>query len=123
MMMITIEGKEYEVHFGIAFVRELDKKHSVKGNNGVAFGLGLETVVPKLFMGDVLTLADVLLLGTGTEKNRPTSKEVDKYIDEVEDIEAVFDEVLEELKKQNATKKKATKMITDLKAAEEKEKK
>ena len=119
-MIINIKEKEYEVHFGIAFVRELDKKHSIAINGGGQFGLGLETVVPKLLSDDVLALAEVLYEGTAAEKGRPSQKDIDAYIDNAEDIDTLFEEVLDELKKANATRKKTVKMVTEFEKAEKK---
>ena len=106
-MVLTIGDKEYEVNFGIRFVRELDKKYFTTDANGVKWGMGLEIVLPQILMAnDALILSEVLYMGTCTLKSRPTPADVDTFIDECEDIEALFDEVIEELKKQNATKTK-----------------
>ena len=103
-MVITIKDTDYEVHFGIAFVRKMDEKYFVKSQSGVKFGTGLETAIPMLLTNDVITLSEFLYTGTCTEKKRPTQADVDAYVDGVEDIEALFEEVIEELKKHNATK-------------------
>lgn len=116
-MQITVKGKEYEINFGVAFVRALDTKYFTKGVGGAQFGLGLEVSIPKVLTGDVTTLSDMLYEGTAAEKNRPTQKDVDNFVDGVEDIEALFDEVIEELKKHNATKKKTMEMLENLKKA------
>ena len=113
-MILKIKDKEYEVHFGIAFVRELDKKHAIELKGGGKFGLGLETVIPKLLSDDVITLAEVLYEGTAAEKGRPSQKDIDVYVDNVEDIDALFEEVIDELKKANATKKKTLKMAAEI---------
>lgn len=105
-MVITINGNDYGVKFGIAFVRQLDEKYFVKSQAGVKFGTGLETKVPMLLTGDAITLSEFLYLGTCTEAKRPTQKEVDNYVDEAEDIEGLFDTVVDELKKHNATRLK-----------------
>ena len=106
-MVLTIGDKEYEVNFGIRFVRELDKKYFTTDANGVKWGMGLEIVLPQILMAnDALILSEVLYMGTCTLKSRPTPADVDTFIDECEDIEALFGEVIEELKKQNATKTK-----------------
>ena len=52
------------------------------------------------------------------EKERPTVQEIDDYIDSVEDIEGLFDEVVSELKKSNACKIKVRDMEERLKEAE-----
>lgn len=108
-MTLNINGVEHDVRFGIRFVAELDKKYANSKNEG--YGVGLAYAVPLLLDGDALTLADVLHLSCCTEKNAPSKDQVDSYVESVEDIEALFGEVLEELKKQNATKIKTVKMI------------
>lgn len=105
-MVITINGTDYPVKFGIAFVRQLDEKYFVKSQSGVKFGTGLETKVPMLLTGDAVTLSEFLYLGTCAEAKRPTQKEVDNYVDGTEDIEDLFDMVVDELKKHNATRLK-----------------
>ena len=105
-MVITISGNDYGVKFGVAFVRQLDEKYFVKSQSGVKFGTGLETKVPMLLTGDAITLSEFLYLGTCTEAKRPTQKEVDNYVDEAEDFVGLFDTVVDELKKHNATRLK-----------------
>ena len=114
-----MNGNDYKINFGIAFIRKLDEKYFVKNQSGVKFGTGLETKIPMLLTNDVLTLSEFLYTGTCTEEKRPTQKEIDQYVDEVEDIEALFDEVVDELKKHNATKLKM-KEITEMLEKQEK---
>ena len=40
MKTLKINGKEYDLHFGIDFIREMDKRYEVNGN-GVSFGMGI----------------------------------------------------------------------------------
>ena len=123
-MVLTIGDKEYEVNFGIRFVRELDKKYFTTDANGVKWGMGLEIMLPQILMAnDALILSEVLYMGTCTLKSRPTPADVDTFIDECEDIEALFDEVIEELKKQNATKTKLTEIEKIIEAEKNLEKK
>lgn len=104
-MKIAIDGKEYGIHFGVGFVRELDKVHFVEGKNGVRFGAGLETTLPLILTGDIVTLSDYLYYGTCAEESRPTRNQVDAYVDGVEDADQLLAEVTEELKKPHATRK------------------
>ena len=101
-MTVNIDGKEHEVRFGLKFVAELDKKYDKSGQAGYA--TGISRAVPMLFIGDMQTLSDVLFLSFCTEKNPPSKNDVDNYVETVEDIDALLEGVLEELKKQNATK-------------------
>ena len=123
-MVIKIDGKECRLNFGVGFIRELDHKYYIESKTGARFGNGLETKVPMLLSGDPVTLAEFIFLGTaGMEKGRPSLKDVDGFIDHVDDIEGLFDEVVEELKKSNACKVKVRQMEDNMKKAEERLKK
>ena len=115
-MQITINEKEYNVKFGVKFVRKMDEKYYVS-DGGIKFGMALEKKLPTLFAGDVVTLAEVLYEGTCAESKRPAKDEIDTFIDEHEDIEGLFEEVLEELKNSNATQVAITRTEKMLKAA------
>lgn len=107
-MTIEINGKEHEIHFGIRFVNELDKAFA---GDQARYGLGIAYALPRMLDGDAAALAKVLYLATCTEKNRPKEDDVNTYVEEVDDIEALIQEVIDELKKANATKIKAVKMM------------
>lgn len=112
-MELTINEKAYNFKFGIGFVRHLDGKSSIE-QNGVQFGIGLETLIPNLLTGNTVTLSDCLFVANKTENPRITQEQLDNYIDdEKTDIDFLFDNVLEELKKSNATKKKAEMLLKE----------
>lgn len=121
-MILKIKGEEYRVKFGIGFVRKLDEKYYVQNNTSVKFGLGVETQVPKLLTGDPVALSEFLYLGTCTEEKRPSQADVDEFLDEAENIEALFDEVIEELRRSNATRSKLGELEENLREEEEREK-
>lgn len=121
-MLLKIKNEEYRVKFGVGFVRELDKKYYAQNNTSVKYGLGIETQVPILLTGDPVTLSEFLYVGTYAEEKRPAQADIDGFIDEVEDVEALFDEVIEELKRSNATRVKVGKLQNSLKEQEEEEK-
>lgn len=117
-MVMEIKGTEYEVHFGIKFIRELDKKYEVEREN-MKFGAGLEIMVPLLMGYDTTKLSEILYLSTCTEKKRPNQESVDEYVENHEDIEKLFAEVLEELKNSNATRLKVKNLMEDLENLED----
>jgi len=121
-MLLNINDKEYEVRFGIGFVRELDKKYNMSYIAGQKMGYGIEAVIPLVLAGSATALAEVLYAGTVTEKYRPTQDEIDMYIDECEDYDGFVASVIEELKKQNATRKKVAELEENYKKAEEQKK-
>ena len=119
-MVLKINKKECELNFGIGFIRELDEKYFVVSKAGVKFGSGLETKVPMLLGGDMVTLSEFIYMGTSRmEKERPSLREVDDYIDSTEDIEELLKQVVDELKKSNACKIKVRQMEENMKEAEE----
>lgn len=118
-MTLDINGKECELNFGIGFIRDLDKKYFVQSKSGMKFGNGLEIKIPLLLVGDVVTLAEFIQMGTARmDKRRPSMQEIDDFIDGAEDIDAVFSEVIDELKKSNACKRKLQEMEKELKEVE-----
>ena len=114
-MQIEINGKEIDLNFGIRFIRELDEKYNLVVA-GKKVGVGIEETIPRILMGNVVALEDVIYAATWTAKKRPTLSEMDDFIDGVEDIEALFEEVIEELKKQNATKKRTATAVAGMTA-------
>lgn len=116
-MVMEIKGAEYEVHFGIKFIRELDKKYEIEREN-MKFGAGLEMIVPLLLGYDATKLSEVLYLSTCTEKKRPNQESVDEYVENHEDIEKLFEEVMDELKNSNATRLKVKDLMEGLEELE-----
>ena len=118
-MELTINEKVYNFKFGIGFVRHLDGKSSIN-QNGVQFGIGLETLIPNLLTGNTVTLSDCLFAANMTENPRITQDQLDNYIDDDgTDIDFLFNSVLEELKKSNATKKKVILLTTEYEEEQE----
>ena len=71
-------------------------------------------MIPNLLTGNTVTLSDCLFVANMTEKPRITQDQLDNYIDdEKTNIDSLFDDVLEELKKSNATKKKAEMLMKE----------
>lgn len=103
-MQLTINEKTVNVRFGVGFVRELDKRFPLEAK-GVKLGMVLSMKIPEILGGDVASLSDVIYAGTVLETKRPSQQEIDEFIDNHSDIEALFDEVLKELEESNAGKR------------------
>ena len=115
-MVITIGKKEYEVRFGLGFLRALNEKYFRGTTNGMKFGIGLESRLPFLLDEDPLVLSEFLYEGCGHLKERPKQGEIDSYVENHENIAELFAEVIDELKKGNATSKKTLAMTEALEA-------
>lgn len=96
-MNFEVSGKEREVNFGIGFVRELDKKFTVK-QSGVEFGMGLQQVVPQLRLKSPVILVEVLKAGIKNVSEKQIDNAVEKYAEENDGLDDLFEEVTEGLK-------------------------
>lgn len=105
-MKIKIKGTEYELNFGIRFVRELDKVASVS-NNGISLGMALMRTLPALRTYDPVALCNVIYAAAYDNKPRPTMEDVEAFIDKeasLEDLEKYFDNILKQIDESTATK-------------------
>lgn len=108
MMELTINGKVYEFNFGMRFLREVNKKATVQvdGVKGAEKNVGLRMAVAGIVDGDMETLVDVLDLANKGREPRVTREVLDNYIDDPDtDIDKLFEDVMDFLKKANATRK------------------
>lgn len=104
-MKLKVGNKNYDLNFGIGFVRELNKTYGLGANKGVTLGMGLMKALSGLRSYDPDSLSQVLYTGTWADAARPTQEAVDRMLDdENTDIEKLFDDVHAELAKANATK-------------------
>lgn len=114
MFELTIEGQVYGFKFGLGFMREINKK-VVKNVEGVKQELGLQMAIAGIIDGDAGDLIDVLNIANKTEKPRVTQAQLDAYIEsEDTDIDRLFDEVLDFLKRSNVTKKKTEMLLKEV---------
>lgn len=103
-MKLKVGSKNYDLNFGIGFVRELDLRYGL-GANGTSFGMGLTKALYGLRVYDPASLSDVLYTATHADAVRPDPKAVDRMLeDDNTDIEKLFDDVATELSKANAVK-------------------
>lgn len=79
-MKYTINNKEYELHFGLKFLRELDKIYTHEFG-AIKFGLGVQKVFLMLSQFNAVALSDVLYAGLSTDPDMPTRTEIDNHIE------------------------------------------
>ena len=100
--------------FGVKFVRALDKAYPIE-QQGLKFGMALSAKIPELFAKNIASLADIIYYGTVTESPRPSLNDVETYVEECEDLEKLFDDVIQELSESNAGKSLMSEMNQELK--------
>lgn len=105
-MELTINDKKVELKFGVRFLRELDKIASVE-NSGIKLGMGLSRSILGLRAYDAAVLADVLYAASYGKVGQAT---IDNYLDNCEDLEKIFDDVIKEISESNAANLAVKKM-------------
>ena len=105
-MIIKINGTEYDLNFGIAFIREMDQIDGIEAQLAAGqtqnFGMAMKVIGPKIQMGSVTALSDVLYCTTWGNKKRPSRKLIDEFLeDDKTNLAELFKEVQAEFKKSN----------------------
>jgi hypothetical protein len=101
-MTITINGKDYEMYFGLDFIAHLDKKYHIV-ENGFHLGQGLTYVVAQIELGNPLILLDLIAAGTMTGA-KPKPEDIKRFIETEADIEALMNDFLSALETAPSTK-------------------
>ena len=119
MLELTIKGTVYQFNFGMGFMRGINKLVGtpVDGLPDVKKNIGLQYYIAGVIDGDVEALVDVLDMANRNNEPRVTRDLLDSYVDdEKTDIDALFDTVLDFLKRTNATKKVAANLLAMVEA-------
>lgn len=79
MNNITINGKQYEMDLGLAFIQELDKRYAIDVK-GIQFGMGVALIQPQLQMGSIIALVDFIQAATCTLRNQPSKNDIESFL-------------------------------------------
>lgn len=123
MFELTINGSVYGFNFGMGFMREMNGRIStnVEGINAKK-NIGLQYAVAGILDGDVETLVDVLNVANKGFTPRVSRELLDSYIDdENTDIDKLFEDVTDFLKRANATKKVTLMLLEELEKQKQKQ--
>lgn len=107
MFELTINDKVYQFKFGMGFLREVNSKYQkpIDGLPGAKENIGLQMLFTGATQGGTEYLVEILEAANKGQNPRVTKALIDQYIDDCEDIDKLFDDVIEGLKSANATKK------------------
>lgn len=121
MMELTINGQVYEFKFGMGFMREVNKyfQKPIDGIKDAKENVGLQMMVAGIYAKDAEYLVKVLNAANKGFSPRVTENLLDSYIDECEDIDKLFEDVLDFLKTANATKNVTLQFIEQMQKAME----
>lgn len=106
-MKFTIAGKEYELKFGLRFIRELDKVYKVD-YQGLEFGMGVNLAFMNLNQYNPTALVEVIKAAVSHESSPPKLNKIEEaiedYAEENDGLKALFEDVLDELGKSAVVK-------------------
>lgn len=118
-MQIKIDGKKYNLNFGIKFVFLMNQAHHAQ-EKGINIGMGVNQVAFTLLQKDVVGLAEILENATWINKERPTLNQIYAYLDNPStDIDKLFNQVSHEVTTANATKSAVKNLMKTMKNAQE----
>ena len=117
-MQIKINGKDYELNFGIRWVLLMNQKHNIT-QNGLSQGMGINQAVASLSQYDPIGLSEILLNATWINKERPTSADIDHYLETDANVKKLCDSILKEIETANATKAQVKNVLKAMKQAQE----
>ena len=101
-MILNIGGREYTLRFGIGFLREMNKLHSVE-MEGTKTGYGARQA-----LNDPLAFIDLIKAGTVTENQKPSNEAIEAYLEDLvvnEKYDETINAIVEELKASPLLKK------------------
>lgn len=96
-MKININDKEYQLEFGLKFIRQMDEAYKVE-MNGIEFGMGIESAVSYLAMENPTVLYEIIKAGTSHLKSKPSSSDIETFLVEHAEkgtLEKLFKDVRE----------------------------
>lgn len=112
-MEIEVNGEIYKLVAGFGFLHEVNKKLSIDvPNTGTKKEVGLKYMVASIIDGDIDALADCIFYMNIGQSPRLKKAQVESYLEDVEDIDKVFEDVINFLSQANACKKEVKPLLS-----------
>lgn len=101
-MILTINGKNYELTFGLGFLAEMNKRKPAEFE-GMKTGYGAMALFNMgQLLGDPLAFYDLVKAATAEATQKPSNEELEAYLTQLiteNRIDTVFSEIMVEVKK------------------------
>ena len=100
-MELDINGKKYELRYGLSFINALDNLYT-QDMNGVEFGMGIEMLNAYLDLGRPTALFNAIKAGTSHLKSKPSNDGIENFLEDIamsddDKYEKLFDQLKEEI--------------------------
>ena len=123
-MEIEVNGEIYQLVAGFGFLHEVNKKLAIDvQSTGTKKEIGLKYMVASIIEGDIDALVDCIFYMNSGQSPRLKKTQIESYLEDVEDIDKVFEDVINFLSQANACKKEVKSLMTSMQEEEKEEKK
>lgn len=100
-MILSINGRDFNLIFGLTFLREINKLHSAE-LEGMKTGYGAMTLISAgVAINDPLAFVDIIKAGTITAPQKPSDADIEAYLADLIDkgkYKETIDSIIDELK-------------------------
>lgn len=122
-MEIEVNGEIYQLVAGFGFLHEVNKRVTVDvPNTKSKKEVGLKFMVASIMDGDIDALVDCIFCMNIGQTPRLNKAYIERYLEDVEDIDKVFEDVFNFLFQANACKKEVKSLMTSMQKEEKEEK-
>lgn len=105
MLKLEINGTEYSFNAGFGFLKNINKTHTSTAENGEKQNDGLAfKIIGIKYDNNIEDLRDVLLEMNSGQTPKLTKDELESYLEESEDVDGLYDTVIDFLSTANCTK-------------------
>lgn len=123
-MEIEVNDETYQLVAGFGFLHEVNKRVTVDvPNTKNKKEIGLKFMVASIMDGDIDALVDCIFCMNADQTPRLKKADIERYLEDVEDIDKVFEDVINFLSQANACKKEVRSLMTSMQKEEKEEKK
>lgn len=123
-MEIEVNDETYQLVAGFGFLHEVNKRVTVDvPNTKNKKEIGLKFMVASIVDGDIDALVDCIFCMNVDQTPRLKKADIERYLEDVEDIDKVFEDVINFLSQANACKKEVKSLMTSMQKEEKEEKK
>lgn len=112
-MEIEVNGEIYKLVAGFGFLHEVNKKVTVDvPNTGKKKEVGLKFMVASIIDGDIDALVDCIFYMNSGQSPRLKKTQIESYLEDVEDIDKVFEDVINFLSHANVCRKEVMQLMS-----------
>ena len=112
-MEIEVNGEIYKLVAGFGFLHEVNKKLAVDvKSTGTKKEIGLKYMVASIIEGDIDALVDCIFYMNSGQSPRLKKQQIESYLEDVEDIDKVFEDVINFLSHANVCRKEEMQLMS-----------